>query len=413
MNDTPQRGFNLGHVDKERKKACSLRVCLRPVFSVVEKHHSENMVRFLQFVLISTLIFVSSKASIYSFYGDAIAPSVDDDDSDDNQKEQEAEVAIEEERANLNSEVQILPVSKPLGQVGGLALTPANKLVAFHRADRVWDEFSFDKNFKFNSTLGAIKNSTFYVIDPKTGAVESEHGSETYLMPHGLTADKKGNFWVTDVGRHQVMKLDSNFKPILELGEKGVPGSDEKHFCQPSDVAVASNGDFFVADGYCNSRIMKFDKDGKLLTSFGSPNSEYPAENGEFFVPHSLALIEDVNLICVADRENERVQCFSAGISEGHRPTVPTGVFITKAENIGRVYAIREKRHYLIGVTGSDLEGQIEPQLFSMDMDTGKANTFAKGIENAHALAVSEDGNVFIGQIGPNQIVKLALSTSA
>jgi len=117
-------------------------------------------------------------------------------------------------------------------------------------------------------------------------------------------------------------------------------------------------------------------------------------------------------LICVADRENERVQCFSAGIAEGHRPTVPTGVFITKAENIGRVYAIREKRHYLIGVTGSDLEGQIEPQVFAMDMDTGKANTFANGIENAHTLAVSDDGQVYVGQIGPNQIVKLALSQS-
>jgi hypothetical protein len=82
-----------------------LRVCLRPVFSVVEKHYSENMVGFLQFVLISTLIFASSKASIYSFYGDAIAPSVDDDDSDDNQQERGAEVTLEEEKANLNSEV--------------------------------------------------------------------------------------------------------------------------------------------------------------------------------------------------------------------------------------------------------------------------------------------------------------------
>jgi len=366
------------------------------------------MVGFQVVLVFSTLIFVSTKASIYSFYGDSIAPSFGDDDDD----RQERDVAPVTDEESVDTNIEILPVSKPLGQVAGLAMTPSKKLVAFHRGDRVWNEFSFDKDFKFNSTLGVIKNSTFYIIDPKTGAVESEHGSDMFYMPHGITADKHGNYWITDVGRHQIMKLDSNFKIVLELGEKMVPGNDEKHFCQPTDIAVASNGHFFVADGYCNTRIMKFDENGKLLTSFGSPNSEYPAENGEFFVPHSLALIEDLNLICVADRENERVQCFSAGISEGHRPTVPTGVFITKAENIGRVYAIREKRHYLIGVTGSDLEGQIEPQLFAMDMDTGKASTFAKGIENAHCITIADDGHVFIGQLGPNQIVKLALNAA-
>lgn len=61
-------------------------------------------------------------------------------------------------------------------------------------------------------------------------------------------------------------------KPSLTLGEAFVPGSDDAHFCKPTDVAVASNGDFFVADGYCNSRIMKFDKNGNFLTKFGVKN---------------------------------------------------------------------------------------------------------------------------------------------
>ncbi|VDK70206.1 unnamed protein product [Anisakis simplex] len=62
----------------------------------------------------------------------------------------------------------------------------------------------------------------------------------------------------------------------------------------------------------------------------------------------------------------------------------------------------------MVGVTGSDGNG-IESQLFVMDMNTGKASTFAKGIENAHALDVSDDGTVYIAQIGPNQIVKMSL----
>jgi peptidylamidoglycolate lyase len=51
-----------------------------------------------------------------------------------------------------------------------------------------------------------------------------------------------------------------------------VPGSDETHFCKPTDVAVAKSGEVFVSDGYCNSRIIKFSADGKFISSFGSPN---------------------------------------------------------------------------------------------------------------------------------------------
>ncbi len=65
--------------------------------------------------------------------------------------------------------------------------------------------------------------------------------------------------------------------PDLVLGEKFVPGSDEAHFCKPTSVAVVeSTGDFFVADGYCNSRVMKFNRHGKLLNiiSEGAKNND-------------------------------------------------------------------------------------------------------------------------------------------
>jgi peptidylamidoglycolate lyase len=102
--------------------------------------------------------------------------------------------------------------------------------------------------------------------------------------------------WITDVAMHQVFKFARDSacvgEPMLTLGERMVPGADDAHFCKPTDVAVASNGDFFVADGfdfikvkiifiininrYCNDRIMKFSADGKLLTTFGksSPRDE-------------------------------------------------------------------------------------------------------------------------------------------
>jgi len=305
-----------------------------------------------------------------------------------------------------------LPLSLPIGQTAGLAIDRANNLVLFHRSGRVWDETSFDSSNKFNRNLGPIKNATFAILNSDTGKQIAEHGKNMFYMPHGLTIDSQGNYWVTDVGAHQVFKLDKNFKPIMTLGKRLTPGSDDEHFCKPTDVAVATTGEFFVADGYCNSRVMKFSKDGRLLAQFGHKNTVHPPRNGEFLVPHSLTLIEDLNLLCVADRENERIQCFSAGLldSQTHhrRAYIPTGKFFTKAERIGRIFAIREKKHYLFGVTNRG-QGQAEPQMFIMDINSGRVNTFAEGLDNVHAIAVSENGDIFVSQMEPSQIIKFKL----
>lgn len=62
----------------------------------------------------------------------------------------------------------------------------------------------------------------------------------------------------------------SKTTPLLTLGEKFISGAGEEQFCQPADVAVASNGDFYVADGYCNGRVLKFDKNGHVIGNFGA-----------------------------------------------------------------------------------------------------------------------------------------------
>ncbi|CAI5439810.1 unnamed protein product [Caenorhabditis angaria] len=310
--------------------------------------------------------------------------------------ENEPEVPVEE--------IDLFKTERPLGHVSGLAINKDGNLVAFHRGDRVWDENSFNDAEIFNKALLPITNSTLVTLDSKTGKIIDEFGADLFYMPHGLTIDKSGNYWVTDVGSHQIHKIDGATKKItMSLGEKMVPGDDEKHFCKPTDVAVASNGHFFVADGYCNSRVMKFDKDGNLLAVIEAALE--PNQPTEFLIPHSIALIEDLNIICVADRENERVQCFSAGLSEGSRK-VPSGIPITTANDIGRVFAIREKEHFLMGVTGSSAD--VEAQMFTIAVQTGETHTFAKGIENAHALAISADGSVYVSQLAPNRILKIS-----
>lgn len=56
---------------------------------------------------------------------------------------------------------------------------------------------------------------------------------------------------------------------VFALGEKFVHGDDQKHFCKPAGIAVTTDGSIFVADGYCNNRIMKFDRNGQFLIQWG------------------------------------------------------------------------------------------------------------------------------------------------
>lgn len=169
-----------------------------------------------------------------------------------------------------------------------------------------------------------------------------------FYMPHGMSLGKSGAIWVTDVALHQVFRLvKTNSAPFIKteliLGQAFQPGSDDEHFCQPTGVVEASDGSIFVADGYCNSRIMKFNgKTGQLLAKFGKPTpstyNDVP-EPGTFFIPHSLALIENSDLICVADRENRRVQCFAAGL----RNNSNTGRFVAEISHaeFREIYAIK------------------------------------------------------------------------
>ncbi|KAF1768460.1 hypothetical protein GCK72_000272 [Caenorhabditis remanei] len=323
---------------------------------------------------------------------------------------QQQEEPIEETEDNADNFQQdreivaLFDPSKPIGQVSGLAINKNGHIVAFHRSGRVWDEKSFNSDETFNKDLGPINNHTFAIIDREKKVVD-EFGAGMFYMPHGLTIDSNGDYWVTDVGSHQVHKIDAKTqKIVMSLGEKLVPGEDQTHFCKPTDVAVAKNGHIFVADGYCNSRILKFDSKGRLMAQINAAIED--GQPSEFAIPHSLALIEDMNIVCVADRENQRVQCFSAGLSEGDR-TLPTGIPITSATDIGRVFAIREREHYLIGVTGKSED--VEAQMFSINMKTGKTETFAKGLRDTHALAVAADGVMYVSQLEPSRILEVRL----
>jgi len=293
------------------------------------------------------------------------------------------------------------------GQVSGLGVDSVGNVHVFHRGSRVWDHKSFDDNGNFLlKSEGPIKETTHLVIDKDSGEIIHKHGANRFYMPHGLRVDGDDNVWVTDVALHQVFKFPpKSEEPSLVLGEAFKSGNDKKHFCQPTSVAVASTGDFFVADGYCNSRVVKFSADGTFLSQFGkSDGGVFPPPIGTFAIPHSLALIEDWDVLCVADREHQRIQCFSAGLSAR---SIPTGTPFKKADGLGRVFGIDTLNHYLVGVTHAGLAS--ESQLFIVDLESGESKVVQAGLENPHDVAVAEDGTVYVAEIGPNGVRRVHL----
>ncbi|XP_022106614.1 peptidyl-glycine alpha-amidating monooxygenase B-like [Acanthaster planci] len=302
-----------------------------------------------------------------------------------------------------------------MGQVAGVAADQYGLVYAFQRGERRWLPSDFGSDHIFKKRNRAIQSDVVLMMDPDSGYVLHSWGAGRFYMPHGITTDHEGNIWLTDVALHQVFKFTpdemkhNKIKPSLILGERFQPGSDWKHFCQPTDVAVDSNtGNFFVADGYCNSRILKFAPNGSALMEITAPsNPDLPADLRTFIIPHSLALAEKQQLLCVADRENGRILCFNSTTGEYDRQ-------ITSEDFGGRVFAIayNNEEDVLYAVNGPTNEEYYRIKGFTIGLDSGRilsewtrpAGSQEQFIE-PHDIAVYS-GTVYVADVGANRVWK-------
>uniref|UniRef100_A0A4W3JKM9 Peptidylglycine alpha-amidating monooxygenase n=1 Tax=Callorhinchus milii TaxID=7868 RepID=A0A4W3JKM9_CALMI len=323
------------------------------------------------------------------------------------QPKREEEVVLDQ--ASHLEEVIDWPVEElQLGQVSGVALDSKDNLIIFHRGNHVWDENSFDRKHIYQPQgIGPIQQSTIFTVDPVNLKILNAVGRNIFYLPHGISTDKDDNFWVTDVALHQVFKLGSKGEYLLILGQAFQPGSDKDHFCQPTDVAVdPANGNFYVSDGYCNSRIIKYSPDGKFITQWGEESSlSRIPKPGQFFIPHSLVFVPGLRQLCVADRENGRIQCFVAEsgefLREIHHPEFGGRLFAISYTPGGRLYA----------VNGEALVGNSVPvQGFVMNFSTGEIlDIFKPAKENflmPHDIVAADDRTVYIGDVQASRLRK-------
>jgi DNA-binding beta-propeller fold protein YncE len=244
--------------------------------------------------------------------------------------EQQAAAAAQNQLEANTPEIPFAAVSLPLmpaghtiGETEGVALNSQKHLFVYTRSGNV------------GPARGA-QAAELFEFDA-AGKYVKEWGQNAYgfSFAHAIRFDKQDNLWVVDEGANMVMKFNPQGLVTLVLGRKdeaidylerfleekdridpasktavGAGAGRPNTFGRPTDVAFDPAGDVFVADGYDNSRVAKFNKDGDYLKTIGSRGNQ----PGQFNTPHTIAADAKGN-IYVGDRGNSRIQVFDSDLN--------------------------------------------------------------------------------------------------
>ena len=294
-----------------------------------------------------------------------------------------------------------LPEGFQLGQVTGVDVDTSQNLVLIHRAGRVWGIF----DEKFPDT--PISANTILVLDSKTGKPLANWGANIFIMPHGLTVDHENHIWVTDVGLQQVLKFTKDGRLLMTFGEKRMSGNDSAHFNYPTDVAVAKDGSFYVSDGYGNSRVIKFSREGKYLFEWGRKGNG----EGEFDTPHAIDL-DSYGNVYVADRENNRIQKFD-----------PNGNFLKQWKNDVAIQlyslSVDTKNDHVFAIDYLYVNDTVSKGSDIIVLDStiefmhrfGRTGSYNGSVCRYHDITIDPEGNLYVGDILGNRIQKFRVST--
>jgi DNA-binding beta-propeller fold protein YncE len=213
-------------------------------------------------------------------------------------------------------------------------------------------------------------------------------GQGLFKTTHFLRVDPFGFVWVTDRGDMQAFKFSPEGRLLMTLGKKGVTGDNTSQdtFNGMADVAVAKNGDVFIADGEGpNTRVAKFSGDGKFIDWWGGKGTG----PGQFDVPHSIA-IDSKGRVYVADRSNNRIQIFDEN-----------GKFLNQWTNFGTPWGLFIKGDLIYVVDGTE-----NNRLLVAGIEDGRVRETIGGLHNATAVTVDSHGAIYVGEVNGTNVKK-------
>ena len=219
-----------------------------------------------------------------------------------------------------------------------------------------------------------------------------------YINPY----DAEKHVWVVDDTGHAVYKFSNDGKTIVQtLGTPYMPGDDGTHFNRPTFMAWAPDSSLYVADGYTNTRVAKFDANGTFVKAWGQkgtpPNDTRP---NYFNTVHGIGVDQDTGRVYVNDRNNRRVQIFDADgnfqdqFSYGKAPT----------SDAHSIYMAGDRNLWVVDRTSGrmikyDLEGH---QLYSWGVNGEWPGAFW----GVHGVSVDQENSFYVAEVNAGRFQK-------
>lgn len=202
-----------------------------------------------------------------------------------------------------------LPPDLYLGEAAGVAVNSKKHIFVFSRGNTTGPAF------------GATAAQILEFGPDGKYIREIGHNLYAWSYAHAIRVDKDDNLWAIDKGSDMIIKFNPEGRVVMVFGRKKEASEEngpwkrpnpplpaiDGQFRQPTDVTWDPQGDIFISDGYINSRVAKYDKNGDWVKQWGTPGNQ----PGQFNTPHSIAADAKGN-IYVADRGNRRIQVFDS-----------------------------------------------------------------------------------------------------
>ena len=243
------------------------------------------------------------------------------------------------------------------------------------------------------------------VIDQNGNVAESwTQWDNLWVRPHDVEIspyDPAKNVWIVDAEGHQVRKFSNDGKRLLlTLGTPRVAGDDDTHFRRPTFLVFMDANTMYLADGYDNTRVIKYDMDGKKLLQWGEKGTPPEKRPGYWNNVHGIAVDPTTRRVYVNDRANSRVQVFDENgkyldeWSFGPRPPMDIHSFIVTSDR--KLWAADQGTHKILSY---DLNGNF---LYSW----GSWGEYPGGMWGVHGLSTDREGNFYVAEVNNGRIQK-------